>query len=476
MSQKENYQSLSEELVAAVGGKDNIVNVSHCMTRLRFNLKDESIAKKEEINKIKGVMGTVLAGGQVQVVIGQTVDKVFSKVCEITGIAGGEKINENLDKPKTKLTVKSFLNSVLDGLAGSLTPLIPLLLAAAIFKLLVALLGPSMLKVLEPTSDLYVLFTFVGDAGFYFFPIFIGYTSAKKFGVTPVLGMFLGAILIHPTFLGLATSATPVPFTVYGLPVSLQNYTSSVLPIIMSVYVMSFVEPFFKRIFPTTLKTLFAPVLTIMVMLPIALVILGPAGSIVGKFVSNGLISLGNLGGIPGLLAIALVGAIWQFLVMSGMHIVMITALLTVFFTTGSEAFVTPGAVAASIAVSGMCIGVALRLKKEERTLALGYFLAAFVGGVTEPGLYGVGMRYKKPFIGLMAGGFAGGLYAAILHVTAYNLVPVASFLALTAYIGGTSANLIHGIISGVIAFVVAAAVTYFLGFDKSAEATKVIE
>ena len=474
MSQKNNYQKLSEELVTAVGGKENIVNVSHCMTRLRFNLKDESVAKKEEINKISGVMGTVMAGGQVQVVIGQTVDKVYEKVCEVANIKGGEKINENLDKPKGKLTIKSFFNGILDGLAGSLTPLIPLLLAASIFKMLVALLGPTMLKVLAPTSDLSILFTFVGDAGFYFFPIFIGYTSAKKFGVTPVLGMFLGGILIHPTFLALVTAGTK--FTVYGLPVSLQTYTSSVLPIIMSVWVMSYVERFFKKLIPSTLKTLFAPVLTLAVMLPIAFVVIGPAGSIVGQFISKGLISLGSLGGIPGILAIALIGALWEFMVMSGMHIVMITALITVFFSTGSESFVSLGAIAASLAVSGMCLGVALRLKKEDRALALGYLLAGFVGGVTEPGLYGVGMRYKKPFIGLMAGGFAGALYAGIFHVTAYNLVPVASFLGVTAYIGGTQINLINGIISAAIAFVVAAAVTYFVDFKHDTETIKINE
>lgn len=474
MSQKNNYQKLSEELVTAVGGKENIVNVSHCMTRLRFNLKDESVAKKEEINKISGVMGTVMAGGQIQVVIGQTVDKVYEKVCEVANIKGGEKINENLDKPKGKLTIKSFFNGILDGLAGSLTPLIPLLLAASIFKMLVALLGPTMLKVLVPTSDLSILFTFVGDAGFYFFPIFIGYTAAKKFGVTPILGMFLGGILIHPTFLALVTAGTK--FSVYGLPVSLQNYTSSVLPIIMSVWIMSYVERFFKKIIPSTFKTLFSPVLTLAVMLPIAFVVIGPAGSIVGQFISKGLISLGSLGGIPGILAIALIGALWEFMVMSGMHLVMITALITVFFSTGSEAFVSPGAVAASLAVSGMCLGVALRLKKEDRALAFGYLLAGFVGGVTEPGLYGVGMRYKKPFIGLMAGGFAGALYGAIMHVTAYNLVPVASFLAVTGFIGGTQANLINGIISAAIAFVVAAAVTYFVDFKHDTEAIKINE
>jgi PTS system beta-glucosides-specific IIC component len=123
-----------------------------------------------------------------------------------------------------------------------------------------------------------------------------------------------------------------------------------------------------------------------------------------------------------------------------------------------------------------MCLGVALRLKKEERSLSLGYLLAAFVGGVTEPGLYGIGMRYKKPFLGLMAGGFAGALYGAIMGVTAYNLVPVASFLALTAFIGGTTANLVNGILTGVIAFVVAALVTYFLDFKRDAEATKIFE
>lgn len=463
MSKNEKIQKLAEDVLEAVGGKANVTNVTHCMTRLRFNLKDESIPNQEEIQKITGVIGVMKAGGQFQIIIGQTVDQVYKYLCEIGGFENNSKLDENLDQPKKKLTLKSIGSSILDGLAGCLTPLIPLLMAASMFKLLAALFGPSMLKIISESSDAYKLLTFVGDAGFYFFPIVVGYTAAKKFGVTPVIAMFLGGIILHPTFVDMATKGTA--FTVFGVPCNVQNYSSTILPIIMSVWVMSYVEKFFKKYLPSTLKTIFAPSLTILIMLPITLCVLGPAGSFLGSYICNGLLSLN--GGL-GFIGIAIIAAFWEFLVMSGMHIVMISALIMVFSTSGQEAFVLPAALAASLSVAGMCLGAALRIKdKEQRSLSIGYVVASFIGGVTEPGLYGVGMRYKRPFIGMIIGGFAGGIYAGIMGVTAYTLVPVASVLCVLSYAGGSAANFIQGVISLIISFVVAAIATYFLGFRK---------
>lgn len=463
MNEKEKFQKIAEDVLKAIGGKDNITLATHCMTRLRFNLKDESIPNQEEIKKIPGVIGVMKAGGQLQIIIGQTVEQVYNCLCEIGGFENNSKIEENLDEPKKKITLKYIGSSILDGLAGCLTPLIPLLMAASMFKMLVAVLGPSMLGVISKTSDLYTLFTFVGDAGFYFFPIVVAYTASKKFGVTPVIAMFLGSIMLHPTFTGMAAKGTA--FTVFGISCKVQNYSSTILPIIMSVWVMSYVEKFFKKYLPSTLKTLFAPSLTIIVMLPITLCILGPAGSFLGNYICKGLL---NFNGVAGFLGIAIIGALWEFLVMSGMHLVLISTLILVFSTNGHEAFISPGATAASFAVAGMCLGAALRIRnKEQRSLSIGYAVANLLGGVTEPGLYGVGMRYKRPFIGMIIGGFAGGLYAGIVGLTAYALIPVASVLNVLGYVGGSTSNIINGVITAVISFGVSAIATYFLGFKK---------
>ena len=464
MSQREKFQKLAEEVLKAVGGKENVMNVTHCMTRLRFNLKDESIPNQEEIKKISGVIGVLKAGGQFQVIIGQTVDQVYSCLCEIGGFQNNSKIDENLDKPKEKLTPKLVGSKILDGLAGSLTPLIPLLMAASMFKMLVALLGPDMLGVISKSSDIYTLLTFVGDAGFYFFPIVVAYTAAKKFGATPVVAMFLGAIMLHPTFVNMAAKKTA--FSVFGIPCSPQNYSSTVLPAIMSVWVMSYVEKFFKKYLPSTLKTVFAPALTILVMLPISLCVLGPAGSFLGNYISDGLLSIN---GPAGFIGIAIIGALWELLVMSGMHLVLISTLILVISSKGHEAFVSPAALAASFAVAGMSLGAALRIKnKEQKGLSIGYLVANLIGGVTEPGLYGVGMRYKRPFIGMLIGGFAGGLYGGITGVTAYAMIPVASVLALLGYVGGPTLNFVQACITAAISFGVSAVATYFLGFKKN--------
>lgn len=463
VEKNDKYKKIAEDVLKAVGGKDNVANVTHCMTRLRFNLKDESRAPQKEVENIPGVIGVTKSGGQFQVIIGQTVDNVYKALSEIGNFNKDSVVKEDQNQPKKKITLKSVGSGILDGLAGSLTPLIPLLLAAAMFKLLVAVLGPTMLNLINESNDLFTLFTFVGDAGFYFLPVVVGYTAAKKFGVTPVIGMFIGAILLHPTLIGMATEGTP--FSVYGIPTQAMNYSSTILPAIMSVWVMSYVEAFFKRYLPSTLKAVFAPALTVFVMLPITLSVLGPAGSFFGTYISDLLLSFNGAAGFIGL---AIVAALWQFLVISGMHLVMISTMIIAFSTVGHEAFIMPAAAVASIAVSGMCLGVMLRLKnKEHRSLSVGFLVAGLIGGVTEPALYGVGMRYKRPFLGMMIGAAAGGLYAGIVGVIAYTMIPVASVLAVLSFAGGPVSNLVHGIIACTIAFIVATIATYFTAFKK---------
>lgn len=465
MAKNNKFDELASAVLNAVGGKDNVISVTHCITRLRFNLKDNSIPKDEEVENIEGVIGVMRTAGQFQVIIGQTVDKAYAALCEVGGFKP-DAISDEVEQKEEKLTVKSVFSKFLNVLSGCLTPLIPMLIAGSLFKTIVAICGPDMLNVLSAESDLYVLFTFVGDAAFYFFPIVIGYTASKQFGVNPILGLFLGGILVHPTLTALVNAGEA--FTVYGIPCSLQAYSATIFPIILSVWVMSYVEKFFNKVISAALKMVFAPFLTIAVMLPIALCVLGPLGAFIGQYICEGILSLGDFGGIFTILAIALIGGLWEFLVISGMHWLLISTLIMVVSTNGSESLVGAAVAAASFSVGGMCLGAALRQKKaEERSLSLTYVIAQVIGGVTEPGLYGIGFGYKRPFIGMVAGGFAGALYGGIVGLTAYNLVPVASFLALLSYSGASTMNFVNGCISAAIAFIVSAVVTYVLGIEN---------
>lgn len=466
MAKKEKYQELAENVIPLIGGKENISFFTHCVTRLRFDLKDKGLVRKEEIEKLSGVVGALWSGEQFQIIIGQQVDEAYQLVCKTAGLQAQDAGKENVGEDrKEKLTWHNVGNRILSTLSGCLTPIIPILIVSAMFKTLIAVFGPNMLNVMPETSDLYILFNFVGDASFYFLPVAVGYTAAKKFGVNPLLGILMGAILIHPTFSAMADGETA--FRVFGIPCLVQNYTSSIFPSILSVWIMSYIERFFNKKTPSVLKPVFAPFLTILVTLPLALCVLGPAGHFLGKYISEFFLWMGNSGGIVKVLAIAMVAALWQYLVMSGMHWLLITTTMVVMAETGQESFVLASSCSA-FTVGGMCLGVFLREKDgEKKSLALSYIVAQLIGGITEPGLYGVGLRYKKPLLGMMAGGFAGGLYAGIMNLTAYQIVPVGNFLSLLDFLGGSNMNFINGIIAAVIAFGVAAITTYFIGFEE---------
>ncbi len=364
--------------------------------------------------------------------------------------AGGGKVMKKL---------KSVGSAILNALSGSLVPLIPVLIGAAMFKTLLAVFGPDVLGWIHADSDLYILLSFVADAGFYFLPIYAGYTSATYFKVSGLLGMFLGAILIHPTFAALDQS-----LVVFGLTIPSLAYSGTILPILLSCWIMSYVYKGVERVIPKVLQDVFVPFLTILVMLPITLCLVAPLGTWLGQFICDFVLSLGSLGGIGTILSMALIGAFWQYIVMSGMHWIFITTIITILATGEVDALIFPACTASSFSIGGMCLGAFLALRgTEDKAKAMSCVIAQMIGGVTEPGLYGVGFQYKKPLAGMMAGGFCGALYAGITGVVCTNLVPVASFLVFLSFTGASAMNLVNEIIAAAIAFVVAAVVTFVL-------------
>ena len=448
-------------IIEAVGGKDNVSNVSHCMTRLRLTLKDESVVNDEAVKAIDGIIGTVRAGGQYQIIVGQSVPKVYDEVVKM-GVAAGGSIDENLDGPKEKLTLKTAGKNVLNYLSGTMTQLIPIMIAAAMFKT-VNVVFCDLLKVYGSDSDMYKLFDFLYDAGYYFMPIYIGFAAAKKLNISPMLGLYMGGILVAPGLINIVNAGEP--FKVFGLPIRLVDYSSSVLPVIVCVAILCYIEKFFKKVVPDALSTIFVPFLTMLVMVPIALWIAAPIGKIVGDYVGAFLNWMAAHGGF---LACALIGGLWEFLVMTGMHSVILIPGIMNLLSGNPDSCVMVAGGCATWAAFGMALGAFLRLRdKKEKALAGGYFVSGFVGGVTEPVLYGIGMKYQRTFLCLLIGGALGGLYAGLTHVTVY-LLGATNFLSVLGYVAGGTGNLVNSLIAAAISMFGTAALVYFFGFDKN--------
>lgn len=461
-------QEIAKNVLEAVGGKDNVTQVTHCMTRLRLNLKDQGIPNDDEVKAIKGVLGVARSGGQYQIIIGQNVPKVYAEVCQIGGFAVKAAVEENLDGPKEKLTPKAIGSNILNYLSGSMAMLIPAMIGTAMFKTVQVVVGPDMLGLVTAESSFYLLCTMLYNAFFYFLPVFLGFSAAKKLGCSQLLGMLCGTMLLVPEFTALV--GTDFAFTVYGIPAPVANYGQTIVPVLLAVWLINYIEKFFKKIIPDVLSTIFVPFLSLVVIVPINFCLLAPLGSRLGDVIGNGLLAFGNVGGF---LAVAVVAALWEFMVMTGMHGVLIMFAIGGIFTNGVDTFVLVAGGIATWAAYGMAMGAFLRLKdKEEKALSLGYFVSGFLGGVTEPVLYGTGMRYKRPFIALIIGGFVGGLYAGITHVGLY-VMGATNLLGVLGYVAGGTANLINGIVASVGAMLVTAACTYLFGFSKEDLAVK---
>ena len=466
-------KQIAQDVLAAVGGAANVTSATHCMTRLRLNLKDQSVPNDDEVKKIKGVLGAQWSGGQYQVIIGQNVPKVYAEAVKL-GAPGEGAIDENLDPGvHGPLTPKSIGLAVLNYVSKSMVQIIPIMMASAFCRTVAMVCGPNMLNIWAVDSDLYNLFnTWLFNAGFYFLPIALGWSAAKQLGASQQLGILMGGVLIMPDFVNAVTAAAEAGTTtisIYGLPAAANNYAQTVLPIMLCMPVLWQIEKFLKRLIPDMLATVFVPFLTLVIMTPIALVVLAPIGGAAGDLIGAFMFNMGASGGIMGIIAVILIAALWEFLVMTGMHQLLITLCMTQLATMGFDSVVCVGGNIASWAAWGMGLGAFLRLKeRDERGANLGYFVSGIIGGVTEPVLYGCGFKYPRTFAGMVVGGAVGGAICAIAGVSIYTL-GASNFLNLIGFVGGdnSSMSLIIGVIGSVAALLISAVVTYLFGFTK---------
>lgn len=460
-------KKIAADVLGALGGKDNITFAAHCMTRLRFNLKDMELPDIDAIKKINGVIGAQISGGQFQVIIGQNVPKVYDELIKMSGLAKQESIDENLDAngAKTPLTPAAVGNAVLNYLSGSMVPMIPLLLASGMFKTIAVVLGPTMLNLIADTSDLYVLLNMLYNVTFYFIPIFLGFTAAKNIGATPMYGAFMGGVLIEPTFMQMATEGNA--FSVYGIPCVPANYAQTVIPILLTVALMSVFEKFLRKHMPDSLTTVFTPLLTLALTVPFALCLLAPLGSWCGNGLAAIFEFLGAEGGIVAIIGGGVLAALWVPIVITGMHVAVIMIAIANFMSTGSDGFILVATTISLWAVYGVEIATWLKLRnKEEKSQCAGYLVAQLVGGVGEPFIYGMLFRYRKLFVACMTGSFVAGAVALALHVNAY-LAAASNVLNIMAFAGGGNENLIGAVIAAVAGFVVSFAVAWFFGFSE---------
>ncbi len=456
------YTDFCSQILEKVGGKDNISGAVHCMTRLRINLKDESKVDINEVKGIKGVLGAQFSGGQFQIIIGQHVSEVYPEFCSMAGIGAAAAIDENLDREP--FDIKKVPSKMLDYISGSIAPILPIMMGAGFFKMFYAILGPDMLNVMANESSLMQTLYIVGNAGFYFMPVFIAWGAAKKLNTSIPLSLLLGCLLIDPNIINIVVAEEP--FSIYGfIPMQLNNYTQSVLPSLLTVWALSYVFRFFDKHVPRSIKIIGVPFCTVVIMVPLMFCALAPVGNWIGMLLSGFFSGLYN---IAGPLAIALIAAFWPFMVATGMHIAVIQIALLNLTSMGYDPIVLAGSNIANYALMGMTVAYFLRTKGEEKQMASANVVTLIVGGISEPTLFGILLRNKQAMACQIIGGVIGGLVGGILGVAVYTM-GASNFLTVLQYAGGPGENFIKACIACVVAFVASLVVGIVIGFGGGA-------
>ena len=459
------YKELAKAILNDVGGRENVISFTHCATRLRFNLNDDSKINKGHLDSMKGVMGTVNKGGQFQVIIGSDVPNVYRELNMLGDFEGAAKGSDERDN-------RGVFSKILDTVAGIFTPIIPAITGAGILKAFMALL--TAFGWIDNTSQTYNILAVFSDAAFYFLPFLIAYSAARKLNCNAVMAMSIAGIILHPNFISMINNVkeTGEALKFIGIPVTPATYSSSVIPIILSVWLMSYVEPIADKISPKPVKFFTKPLITLVVTGTIAITALGPLGTIIGDGIAAGISFLNNY---ASWLVPLIIGAASPYLVMTGTHYGLIPIGINNIATAGFDTIVGPGMLGSNIAQGGAAFAVALKTKnKTMRQEAYSSGITA-VCGITEPALYGVNLKLKKPLIAASIGGAAAGLYLGITGVGRYTSGSP-GLLALPGYIGTEGfTNIINAIIGSAIAFVVSFAATLILGFDdpKESESTE---
>ncbi|CYX35935.1 TPA: beta-glucoside-specific PTS transporter subunit IIABC [Streptococcus suis] len=445
------YKNTALAILEAVGGEKNVLRATHCVTRLRLELKDENIVSDERVKSISGVLGIMKKNGQYQIILGNDVANYYK---EFTAL--GKFDSDSVQQVKKA----NVLEQVIEYIAGSMTPLIPAMLGGGMIKVLVIVL--PMLGLLKADSQSISFLAFFGDAPYHFMPIFLAYSASQKLKVTPALAMSVAGILLHPNFVQMVSSGDPLHFL--GAPVTPASYGSSVIPILIMVWLMKYIEAVFNKVTPAVTKSFLQPTLVLLVSGFIALVLVGPLGVILGEGLSQ---LVEQMHGVAGWLTLAVLGAIMPFIVMTSMHWAFAPIFLAASIAT-PDVLILPAMLGSNLAQGAASMAVAFKSKNSNtKQIAFAAGFSALFAGVTEPALYGVTLKYKKPLYAAMIGGGLAGLFVGLTGVKAY-LFAVPSLIALPQFIYSEAAsNITNAMIAAAISIIVTFILAYFLGVDE---------
>lgn len=459
-----NNKELAQKILELSGGEKNITYVTHCATRLRLVVKSEAEVNLKAIDSLEGVLKAQHSGGQLQVVIGAKVNKIYDEFIKLGSFTN----NNESDMPKVK---KNPVNAFIETISGIFTPILPALVGCGMMKCLSSLMTST--GMVDPSTGFITVFNMIADCVFYFMPFFLAVSAARKFKTNEYLAIALAGCLLHPTILDAAgkiaeTGIDKIDFL--GLPILLVKYTSTVIPIILSVWLLSYVYKFVEKIVPDLLKVLLVPMITLLIMVPVQLIAIGPFGSYVGTWIAEG---LNILFAKSGIVAGALLGFFRPILVMFGMHYSIMPMQIQQVAETGVTVL-TASALAANLAQAGAAFGVFLKTRNKTMKAAAGSSSLTALFGITEPAIYGVTLRYKKPFFaGCLAAGLVSGFFG-LVNANA-NAIALPGILSLSTYNADRYIYIIIGVVAafvlGCVFTLIAGVDDFVMGEDKKVEA-----
>src|SRR5690625_985378 len=462
---KDRYYALATELIELVGGEENIDKVIHCVTRLRFYLKDNTIPDKDKIENLNGVMGVVESGGQYQIIVGEAVDEIYKKVISQLSVSDEEISEEqSILHPTETLSlfakVRYWVNQLIGIITGAVVPVISILAASGIIKSFLAVLTTS--NLITEKSNMYLIVNAMADAVFYFLPIMIGFNAAKRMNGNPILTAVVGGIIIHPTILEAASSELNI-LSIGSINFPFIEYTYSIFPMIIAAWIVKRSENWLKKWVPIYFQSLFNPIVVIFLAAGTTLLITGPVVSWISLGLANGLESLLNLNSsIFGFI----IGGLYQILVIFGLHWGIIPLYVNDFANLGYS-YLSAIVSIPAVAQGGAALAVAVKSKKI-KIKELGYAgaISAFCS-ITEPAIYGVNLRFRRPFITASIASAVGGFLIGFFNVNMWNIV--GSIIGLPSFIDpqhGITFNFWYAVIITVITLMLSFVLTYVWGYN----------
>lgn len=447
------YTELARSIVKNVGGKSNIISVTHCYTRLRFRLKNESTADTKTLENTEGVISVLQAGGQYQIVIGNTVSDVYKAVCQVAGI--GEEAPKEA-QPEEK---QSLINSLISIVTKVFIPVLGVMAALGMLKGFLSILTFS--GVLASDSSTYTILWALSDSLFYFFPIILGYTASKRFGLDEITGLVLGASMLYPTLLG---SSEALHNSFLGIPVVMPgsgDYSSSVFPVIIAVWFASKIQKFIKPKLGNAIRSFMTPLIVLIITLPVTLIVIGPVTTTLSDWIGTGILAIYNIS--PVLMGF-IVGGIWQILIMFGLHWGLVPLAVNNVVTLGYDVL-SPATMGGFSSQAGMTLGIMLKTKDKKLKGLCAPAVISGIFGITEPAIYGITLPRKKPYIATCIVSAVVGALACMMNAKTYSIGASGIFIWPTfANPNGGTLTIMFGVIALTIgSFIVSMFIGMFL-------------